>query len=265
MTHTGHTAKLPYTYTMSLPSPTYDIAFGDDPRQRLDVFPAAEPNRPVVVFWHGGGWTSGNKRKYRFIGRAIQRMGYTAVMAGYRLHPQVQFPAFAEDGALALRWVHEHIAEHHGDPTQLFLMGHSAGAHTAAHLAYNRHWAELAGVPSANLRGFIGLAGPYDFYPQPKYQPAFDLSDPTEPWRPINMVTHPTVPALLLNGRLDMVVGAGNARRMAARIREHGGEAAVIIYPYLEHISLMLALGRPLGWLPVQRDIGRFIAAQVNP
>ena len=246
---------------MSLPAPTYDLAYGSDPRQRLDVFPAVETSRPVVLFWHGGGWNSGNKKRYGYVGRSIQRMGYTAVVVGYRLSPQVRFPAFAEDGALALKWTHENIGNHNGDPTQLFVMGHSAGAHTAAHLAYNPHWAELAGISVANLRGFIGLSGPYDFYPQPKYQPTFDLTDPAEPWRPINVVEHPKVPALLLNGQLDTLVRPGNATRMAARITERGGQAQVIIYPYFEHVSIVGALARPWGWLPVQRDIARFIAA----
>jgi acetyl esterase/lipase len=245
---------------MSLPSPIYDIAYGDDSRQRLDVFPATQPHQPVVLFWYGGGWSRGRKRRYRFVERTVQRMGYTAVIADYRLYPMVRFPTFAEDGALALRWVHEHIGKYHGDPDRLFLMGHSAGAHTAAHLAYNRHWADSVKLPVASLRGFIGLAGPYDFYPYPRYRPVFDLTDPAEPWRPINAVTRPTVPALLLNGKLDTTVRAGNATRMATRIRERGGQAEVIIYPYMEHIGLVLALARPLGWLPIQHDIASFIA-----
>jgi acetyl esterase/lipase len=246
---------------MSLPAPTYDITYGPDPRQRLDVFPAAKAGQPVVVFWHGGGWGSGDKQRYGYVGRSIQRMGYTAVIVGYRLYPAVRFPAFAQDGALALQWVHQHIARHQGDPKRLFLMGHSAGAHTAAHLAYDRQWADSVKLPLASVRGFIGLAGPYDFYPYPKYRPVFDLTDPAEPWRPINIVTQPAVPALLLNGRLDTTVAAGNATRMAARIRERGGSAEAIIYPYLEHIGLVICLARPLGFLPVQRDVARFIAA----
>ena len=80
-----------------------DVSYGSDPRQRLDVYsPPRAGNRPVVVFWYGGSWVTGRKSEYRFVGTTLAEHGIVAVIADYRLYPQVHFPAFDEDGARAV-------------------------------------------------------------------------------------------------------------------------------------------------------------------
>ena len=86
-----------------------DIAYGDNPRQRLDVYapkaaPAGTSHAPVVVFLYGGGWTEGAKKQYGFVARALASRGIVAVLPDYRLYPEVRFPAFIEDAAAATRW-----------------------------------------------------------------------------------------------------------------------------------------------------------------
>jgi acetyl esterase/lipase len=86
-----------------------DLAYGEDPRQRLDVYaPRNAANRPVVIFWYGGTWVKGSKENYRFVGAALAERGFVAVLPDYRLYPAVTFPAFCEDGAHALAWVEAH-------------------------------------------------------------------------------------------------------------------------------------------------------------
>ena len=81
------------------------VAFGADPRQRLDVHaPRGAANAPVLVFFYGGSWSSGRRQDYRFAGRALAAQGFVTVVPDYRLVPQVRFPAFLEDGAAALAW-----------------------------------------------------------------------------------------------------------------------------------------------------------------
>ncbi|HEX3918995.1 MAG TPA: alpha/beta hydrolase, partial [Caulobacteraceae bacterium] len=108
---------------------TRDIAYGRDPRQRLDVYapPGAAPGRPVVVFFYGGSWDSGSKANYAFVGEALARRGYLAVVANYRLFPQVAWPAFLMDCGFAVKWARDHAAEHGGDPGKLVVMGLGRG------------------------------------------------------------------------------------------------------------------------------------------
>ena len=106
-----------------------DIAYGDDPRQTLDVYVPADKaaHAPVVVFFYGGSWQSGDKNGYRFVGQALASRGLVAVVPDYRLYPPTTFPGFIEDGARAVAWARAHAADYGADPDRLFVSGHSAG------------------------------------------------------------------------------------------------------------------------------------------
>ena len=116
----------------------------------------------MVVFFYGGNWNSGNRADYRFAGEALASKGCVAVLPDYRLYPEVRYPEFLADSALAVRWVFDNIgaAAFGGDSRNVFLMGHSAGAYNAAMLALNPAYLRAAGVEARRLRGLIGLAGP---------------------------------------------------------------------------------------------------------
>jgi acetyl esterase/lipase len=137
--------------------------YGPDPRQRLDVHRASEPSpgAPVLLFAPGGGFVAGDKDNaglpfYRHIGRWAADRGLVAVTMNYRLAPQHQWPAGAEDIADAVAWVRANIAEHGGDPERIVLAGHSAGAaHVAGYLA--GHGGRRPEVAAAAL-----LSGNYD-------------------------------------------------------------------------------------------------------
>lgn len=149
-------------------SKTADLAYGEQPRQRLDVYVPedAAPGAPVVLYFYGGRWEQGSKAGYKFLAQALTSRGFVAVIADYRLYPQVKFPAFVEDGARAVAWVREHAGDYGADPNKLVLMGHSAGAHIAAMLTLDEQYlAAVGGTPKTWLAGTIGLAGPYDFLP----------------------------------------------------------------------------------------------------
>jgi acetyl esterase/lipase len=96
-----------------------DIAYGALPRQRLDIYSPAgvvpAGGWPVVVFFYGGSWKSGERAQYRFVGAALASRGMLALVADYRLYPDVRFPDFQADNAQALAWSLEHAADHGGD------------------------------------------------------------------------------------------------------------------------------------------------------
>jgi acetyl esterase/lipase len=214
-----------------------DIAYGKLPRQRLDYYQPTEPRRDgkTVVFFYGGGWRMGNKADYLFLGQALAATGIGVVVADYRLFPSVRFPAFVEDGALATSWAADRFGA-----DKLFVMGHSAGAHTAVMLASNTAYLAAAGVERMRLRGVIGISGPYDFLPFPTrwLEDVFgDTDAPTT--QPINFARAPLPPALLINGTADRLVAARNAERLGAAWRKAGGKVEVKLYPGLDHYFIM--------------------------
>jgi acetyl esterase/lipase len=146
-----------------------DVAYGTLPAQRLDIYrpTTARPDSgwPVVVFFYGGSWNSGERADYEFVGKALAARGVLALIADYRLYPAVRYPDFLRDSAQALAYGLAQAASLGGDPRRVFVMGHSAGGYNAAMLVLDPRWLEATGHSPAELAGWIGLAGPYDFFP----------------------------------------------------------------------------------------------------
>jgi acetyl esterase/lipase len=243
-----------------------DIPYGPQPRQKLDVYRPTHGSNPapIVVFFYGGSWQSGSKADYRFVAQALASRGFVAVLPDYRLYPPHRFPVFVEDGALAVRWAHDHAADFGGDPRWLHLMGHSAGAHIAALLTLDARYLAEVGLDRSAVRSTAALSGPYDFIPAPDTRavfnmPAGDAAAPDPRIEPINFVDGRAPPMLLLHGLKDDVVAAENAFKLAAAITAKGGQARWIAYPRLGHAGVVLALAAPFRWLgPVLDDVTRF-------
>ena len=139
-----------------------DIAYGPDPRHRLDLFREGDPDgAPVFVFVHGGGFLMGDKHTegspfYSNMGAFAARHGMIGVTLTYRLAPEHQFPSGPDDIALAVDWLRANVADHGGDPARIVLAGQSAGAvHVAGYLAHRGDHAE--GIAGACL-----MSGIYD-------------------------------------------------------------------------------------------------------
>ena len=222
-----------------------DVSYGADPRQKLDVYipdnltgPA-----PVLLFFYGGSWEMGSKADYKAFGQSFATRGIVTVIADYRLYPQVKYPAFVQDGAKALAFVHAHAAAYGGDAARLFVSGHSAGAYNAMMLASDPGYLKASGGDLSWIKGVIGISGPYDFLPLT----ASDLIDifhgpENHEAMPINHIDGPRPPSLLLTGDADDTVGPGNSDRMAARLRTLGNSATVVKYPGVGHIGIILSL-----------------------
>lgn len=243
-----------------------DVPYGPDARQRLDVYtPLARTTPgPVVVFFYGGSWTTGERATYRFVGEALASRGIAVVVADYRLSPQVKYPVFLQDSAQAVRWTVDHLGELDADPRQVFVMGHSAGAYNAAMLALDPRWLTGAGLKPAQLAGWIGLAGPYDFLPigNPDVRVAFEWPGTPADSQPLVHASKNAPPALLLAARGDTTVNpVRNSEALAGRLKAVGVPVELQIYDRVSHVTLVAALASPLrGLAPVLDDIARFIA-----
>ena len=240
-------------------------SYGADARQRLDVYaPNGARDAPVIVVFYGGSWANGARGEYRFAGAAFAARGFVTVIPDYRLVPDVHFPAFVEDGAMALKWVTDHISEYGGDPSRIVLIGHSSGAYIGAMLTLDQHYVRAAGVDPASIRGFGGIAGPYDFAPfRVKASiDAFGQSSDPAATQPINFARRDAPPMLLLHGAKDQLVEPRNMFSLAERMRAQGAAAVEAkLYPGIGHINIMLALSKPLrGKAPVLNDLTSFAA-----
>jgi triacylglycerol lipase len=137
-----------------------DIAFGDHPLQRLDVYtsaPDAGAGKPILLFVHGGGFTGGDKHRpgdftYDNIMIWAVQNGFVGVNTNYRLAPEFPYPNATQDVASAIAWARAHGAEYGGDPNKIFLWGHSAGGSLAG--SYVSH-PEFHVAPGSGLSGVI--------------------------------------------------------------------------------------------------------------
>lgn len=235
------------------------LAYGDEPRRRLDIYAprGGAAGRPVLVFFYGGNWDSGDKHDYGFVGRAFAGLGYVTVLPDYTHTHEQPYPAFMADAAAALGWVRAHIAEHGGDPARIAVAGHSAGAYIAVSLALDPSW---GGADS--IRAAVGLAGPYDFLPfdSPVTRRTFGHVEDLPATQPVNHVHRGAPPLLLATGDADRTVYPRHSAELTARLREAGGEAELILYPGVTHTGPVKAIARPFrGHAPVLRDIAAFL------
>jgi acetyl esterase/lipase len=247
------------------------IAYGPEARHRMDLYlPKGKvQSAPAVLFFYGGGFISGNKCEYRFVGQAFASLGIIVGIADYCLFPDHRFPEFVEDGAKAAAFLHKTLPEYGGDPSRLFVAGHSAGAYIAIMLASNPEFLREAGADQSILAGAIGIAGPYDFLPITNATriEIFGGPDRVET-QPIHFIEGKRPPMLLLTGDRDVNIFPHNTHNMAARMREEGNDVEAIVYPGIEHFRIILALA-PLfrGMIPIRADIARFVSSttRVSP
>ncbi|MEO5695279.1 MAG: alpha/beta hydrolase [Usitatibacter sp.] len=229
---------------------TEGITFREGPRGKLDVYmPKDEATtHPVIVFLYGGAWDSGDRGNYLFVAEALASRGFVVVIPDYRVYPKVRYPAFVEDAAAAFAWTKKEIGRYKGDPDKVFLMGHSAGAHIGAMVTYNERFLGAHGLKRSDVRGFIGLAGPYDFVPdEEKIIAALSgEGDPVKTAMPARFVHGGEPPSLLIRGDKDTRVGAINQDRLVAALKAAGSSYQDIRYPDMTHSTVVAKLAKPL-------------------
>jgi acetyl esterase/lipase len=239
-----------------------DLAYGKDPRQRLDVYsPQQATNRPVVVFWYGGSWVKGKKSQYRFVGTTLAERGIVTVIPDYRLYPQVHFPAFDEDGARAVAWVEQHVQDFGGDPRHIVLMGHSAGGHTAAFLAFNHSFLRKFGADPADISGLVGLSGTYVLVPESDEERAtFPPPYTPKDWQPIRFVDSQAPPTLLLHGSHDKEVLPREAVELKDEMERQHLQVELHVYDGRGHGDTVASFAPVARWrTPAVKDVVAFV------
>jgi acetyl esterase/lipase len=119
-------------------------------RCRLDVYyPSAGKGFATVVWFHGGGLTSGSKS----IPAGLKRKGIAVVAAGYRLSPRVKCPAYIEDAAAAVAWTFRNMEKYGGSTNRIFVSGHSAGGYLTDMIGLDRRWLAAFGIDANRIAG----------------------------------------------------------------------------------------------------------------
>jgi len=222
--------------------------YGPHPRQVLDWYMGEGKNRPLVIFFYGGNWQAGRRSDYRFVADSLLGIGFDVVIPDYRLFPEVRFGEIIADARASV----DHILGQRDK--RVFLMGHSAGAQLAALLTLDSH--------RDHILGFIGLAGPYDFYPftEKIHWKIFSPSSDYCKSQPVNYVNPLASPLYLLHGENDMRVRRGHSKSLMEKQRKVGGKADREVYASMGHVGIILSFARIRRHRStVISDIRRFI------
>jgi acetyl esterase/lipase len=244
-----------------------DLAYGAEFRQRLDIYaPVQARDAPIILFWHGGAWQSGDKDRYRFVGARLARQGFVVAIPNYRLAPADPFPAFVQDAAMAVRWVSDRGRDFGGNTGRMFLSGHSAGGHIALILALDDRYLRAVGLTPSSLTGIVSIAGPtgLENLRGDGLKGVFPSDVPDRDFSPIALAPNTArtaSPFLLISGLDDEVVHASSVARLADAIRASGGRARVKAYPETGHLGLLLAFS---DLFAADGVIARDIAAFAN-
>lgn len=235
-----------------------DVAFGKHERQRYDVYaPKDARDLPVLVFFYGGGWNSGSKDDYVWMGHALAAMGYVVVIPDYRLVPEVLYPVFLEDNAAAIQHVLAHAATYGANPARLGTIGQSAGGYAAVMMSLDARY-----LPADTVKACVGIAGPYDFYPFDVKASidAFGQTPDPKDSQPVNHARRVTTRFLLLHSLADTVVGSHNAVNLERKLREAGTQVTVKAYDKLSHTDTAAVYSRPFrGKAPLYADTENFL------
>ncbi len=247
------------------------VVFDPKTGLKLDVWAPegtkAGDGKPILVFFYGGGWAHGERGHYGFVAKAFAAKGFVVVMPDYRKVPDVRFPAFIEDGAKALRWVQDNVAQHGGDPKRVGLSGHSAGAHIAMLLALDRSWLDKAGVAPGFVRATVGLSGPYDFLPFDSRRSIAAMNEWPRPieTQPIAYASASAPPVMVVTGASDDTVKPRNAILLAQKLTRLGSIVEFRAYDDLGHEDIAMALSKPFrGRAPVLAETSAFLQKHLD-
>lgn len=235
-----------------------DVAFGDHPLHKVDIYPANLPGpRPVHVFYHGGYWRAQDKEGFAYIAPMLRERGIVTVIANYELCPDSTLDGVAESALAGLEWVHRNIARYGGDPMAISLSGHSAGAHLVAE-ALAADWS-ARGIDPSFIVGVVPISGIFD--PTPAMQTSVNeqLRLTPEIIARRNVETRPVTmncPVTLFVGGREPWQWVDQTYRYSHHLRQYDIFPEVHVLPAYDHFDILMSLMEPDG--PIGRAlIGR--------
>jgi len=253
---------------------TFDVPYGDDYYQRVDIYrpTTVATELPVLVFAHGGAWTNGYKEWMGLMAPAITDFPSVFVSVSHRLAPAHRYPVPFNDCLAALSWVHRNIADYGGDPRCLYVGGHSSGGHLYALVTLRRDEWRSAGLTEGVIRACFPVSTRFNMVfhdPQPgttEHRHQAMLFTPSENAilaSPLHQIEGNRVPFLLAWGSRDLPAIVENGQRMFEALLADGTRAERLVIDGLDHFDMALELGNPTspwvtavrGWMTQLADV----------
>ncbi|OGO81606.1 MAG: hypothetical protein A2Y21_09110 [Clostridiales bacterium GWC2_40_7] len=251
----------------------FDVAYGSDPLQMLDVhhLKSGRKLKPVIFYIHGGGWNSGDKNFSRFFGPSFLPMGYTLVSVNYRLIPKNPYPAQIEDCAAALKWVVDNMEKYGGDPFRIAVIGDSAGGHLAGLLVAGQKWHQSFGIDINRVKCWVPISGDHDLGLKENYYgkmmqdmaEMFDFEKNKADASPVNHVTGREPPSLIIHGGDDWLVPKTNSLVMYDKLKGKGAQTELQVVEGYMHCNMTTEFGN-MGHKPteiISNYLNRYIPA----
>ena len=242
---------------------TADVAYGGDPRQKLDVYQPAKASGHVLVYVPGGGFVGGDKNAdgvfYVNLGNYFASHGILTIIANYRLAPAHPWPAGAQDVAGAVAWARANAKNFGGDPARIVLFGQSAGSTHSASYLFDPSL-QPAGEPG--VAAGILMSGPYSFQGEPSANvKAYFGNDPSRyaERSPLTHVGKSRTPLLLSVAEYDPAFLAAPTYELARAVTLRDGKSPRVAYfAGHNHVSTVMSFGT------AQDDVGSTVREFIN-
>jgi acetyl esterase/lipase len=239
------------------------------PEKQLNVFtPKKAEKLPVLIFIHGGSWNSGRKEIYSFMGNRMARRGVVTVIIDYPLAPEYRLPEMEKATLLSVKWVQENIAQYGGDPTEIYISGHSAGGHLAAlAVVKDDSWKEIGmdnPLKGAILNDPAGLDWYWFLTERKENYDAEDnydaFTDNPEVWKnfsPIYYLDGSEIPMLLMEGEKTYPGIRLTVERFRKEAEAKSTELTYSFYKKKKHIPMITQFF--WTWSKGYEDVLRFM------
>jgi arylformamidase len=225
-----------------------DIAYGDGPRERLDVYPSPHPRSKTLIFIHGGYWQMLDKTLFHFLARGFHAKGITTVFLTYPLAPAASIDDIVGSCRKTVPWLYHNASTFNSDPNQLYVAGHSAGGHLAAMLVAT-DWGLLhPDIPANVLKGACFVSGLFDLVPiQLSYLNAVLGMDKEMAVRnsPVKFQSFAACPLIIAVGERETEAFHEQSRELYKSWKEKVNEVQFLSLPWRNHFSVVDAVTDP--------------------
>jgi arylformamidase len=228
------------------------LAYGAPPIEGLDLYPARKPNAPVHVFIHGGAWRSGLARDSAYQAEIFVHAGahYIAVDFNNVVETKGDLAPMADQVRRAVAWVYRNAASFGGDPSRIFVSGHSSGGHLAG-VVLTTDWAEF-GLPQDVVKGGLVCSGMFDLKPvrlsarssYVKFTDAVEHALSSQ-----RHLQHLNCPVIVGYGTLETPEFQRQSRDFAAAVKAAGKPAELLVGEGYNHFEMIETLASPYGLL----------------
>ena len=224
-----------------------DLAYGPDPLQRLDLFPAAGGKAPVMVYIHGGYWVGGDKIGRRFPAPVYNDAGIAWAAINYRLAPGSGMDEIVADVRRALAWIHRNAADHGIDPGRIHVAGSSAGGHLTG-MALAPGWHAEYGVPEDLVKGACPMSGLFDLAPMriTSHRESLAMDEETAVRNsPVLLPPPAPLPVVVAWGASESAEFRRQSEDYAAVLEAAGCDVVLLAAEGHDHFSIMGDMARP--------------------